>query len=455
MVDMDGASAAAPAEPESDPRAPAFVPAPAPPNKFSEIIANVARSARSGGSGARFSPTEAVPRVEKALGAQIGAILQHPEVRRLEVAWRSLSFLIERARSHSGIRFDVISARSGDAAAALERGIRQGASVEPPVSCALVDITVNGTPTSFAELEAVAMVAENHAVPTLVNGSAALLGVSHLGEVERLDNKGNLFSSPKQVPWQSAAAKGCMRWVTIVMNGALARAPYDKASSRVREAVIQENPADAGGHVWLSPAHVASTLIVQSFRDTGWPCRIVGHRSGGLVENLPVREVKSHLEGDEGVAIPTEGFVSTDSQRELAKAGVLLLASAPNSDAVYVLSAPTAYVPPPKRTYDSATTEPETRFDRVSLVDQLFVARIAQFLRTLCSKLPADSDPAEVQPVVEGALWALFENAPPASTEITVTAKGGSEGTTVEVAVRPRRFLGVSAEEIGMEIPLG
>jgi type VI secretion system protein ImpC len=393
--------------------------------------------------------------VEKALGAQLGAILQHPEVRRLEVAWRSLSMLVERARSHSGIRFDVVSARPEDAAAALERGIRQGASAEPPVSCAIVNVTADGTVASFSQLEAIATVAESYAVPTVVNGSAALLGVSHLGEVERLDNKGNLFSTPKQVRWQSAAAKGAMRWVTIAMNGALARAPYDKSSSRVREAVIQEYPADEGGHVWLSPAHIVGTLITTSFRDTGWPCRIVGHRSGGIVENLPVREVKSPLEGDEGVAIPTEAFVSTESQRELAKAGVLLLASAPNSDAVYVLNAPTAYVPPPKRTYDSATTEPEERFDRVPLVDQLFVARIAQFLRALCGKLPPDSPPAEVQPVIEGALWALFENAPPASTEIAVTAKGSNDGTTVEVTVRPRRFLGVAAEEISMEVPLG
>jgi type VI secretion system ImpC/EvpB family protein/type VI secretion system ImpB/VipA family protein len=453
LVDVDGSGAAVGAPQASGPLEPPASPALA--NKFSAIIADVARSARSGSAGARFSPTEAIQRVDKALGAQIGAILQHPEVRRLEVAWRSLSLLVERARQHSGIRFDVLSARPSDAAAALQRGIRQGASAEPPVSCAIVDITVDGTPASFSQLEAVATVAESYAVPTVVNGCAALLRLSHLGEAERLDNKGNLFSAPTQVLWQSAAAKPPMRWVTIAMNGALARAPYDKSSSRVREAAIQEFPADEGGYVWLSPAHLVGTLITASFRDTGWPCRIVGHRNGGIVENLPVREVTSHLEGDEGIAIPTEAFVSTETQRELAKAGVLLLASAPNSDAVYVLSAPTAYVPPPKRTYDSATTEPEVRFDRVPLVDQLFVARIAQFLRTLCGKLPPDSPPAEAQPVVEGALWALFDSAPPASTEITVTAKGGSEGTTVEVTVRPRRFLGVAAEEISMEVPLG
>jgi type VI secretion system protein ImpC len=168
-----------------------------------------------------------------------------------------------------------------------------------------------------------------------------------------------------------------------------------------------------------------------------------------------VHEVKGAYEGDEGVAIPTEAFASTDTQRELSKSGVLLLASAPNSDAVYVLAAPTAYVPPEKLTYDSPTAEPEERLERVSLVDQLFVARVVQFLRALCSKLPPDSDPAEVQPVVEGALWALFENAPPASIELAVKAGRGEGGAQIAVTVRPRRFLGVGLDEVSLELPLG
>jgi hypothetical protein len=132
-----------------------------------------------------------------------------------------------------------------------------------------------------------------------------------------------------------------------------------------------------------------------------------------------------------------------------------MMAAAANSDTVYVLHAPTAYVTPPKRTYDSDTTEPEVRLDRVSLGDQLFVARLAQFLRALCSKIPPDSDPAEVTPVVEGAVWALFEDAAPAGPQLTVKTNPGSGGGVVDVTVRPRRFLGVSIEEISLEMPLG
>lgn len=446
MVDMGGGGG----EPVT---APPVVPEAT--SKISAFIASVAKSARGAGAPKPLQPTEAIGRIEKALGLQIGAILQHPEVRRLEQAWRGVRFLVERTQKHTGIKIDVLSTPEAALAAALERGIKHNASTEPPVTFAVVDTVVDGTAASFARLEALAGIAEANTVPVIVNGSAKLLGLDDLSRVEKLDNKGGLFEAKQQAPWRAISAKHALRWVTIAMNGVLARGPYDKATSRVREAVVKELPDDAGSVVWMQPAWVVASLVLASFRDTGWPCRIVGARNGGIVDNLPVRELKGSFEGEEGVAIPTEAFTSTDSQRDLAKCGVLLLAAAPNSDSVYVLSAPTAYVTPPKRTYDSATTEPEDRLERVSLGDQLFVARLVQFLRALCSKLPASSPPAEAQSVIEAAIWALFENGPPAGPQLEVKGKAGSDGTVVQITVHPRRFLGVALEELSLEMPLG
>jgi predicted component of type VI protein secretion system len=233
------------------------------------------------------------------------------------------------------------------------------------------------------------------------------------------------------------------------MNGVLARTGYTKTTSRVRGAAIEELPGGAAATVWIPPAWAVGALAVQSFRDTGWPCRLVGPRSGGAIGDLPVHEVS----GDEGeaIAIPTEAFLSTESQRDLGKIGVLALAAAPNSDAAVVMHAATAYVTPPKRSYDGSTAEPELRLDRVALGDQLFVARLAQFLRALCAKIPGSSDAAQVQPVVEAAVWTLFEDAPPAGAELAVVVARGA----VRVTVRPRRFLGVALEEVALEVPLG
>jgi type VI secretion system ImpC/EvpB family protein/type VI secretion system ImpB/VipA family protein len=458
LLDMVDVTATPAAPLATSPRAPEPAAPPvaaAMPSKFSDLIAQVAHSGKSGGGGVR--PTEAIARVEKAIGAQIGAILQHPEVRRLEQAWRGLRLLTERAPNHSGVRIDVINARPDELADALARGVRSGAGTgaEPPISCAIVDLTVDGSALSFSRLEAVASAAEAYTIPVIVNAAPRLLGVDDLGGVEKLDNKAALFHAPHQAPWRAISAKPALRWVTMALNGVLSRGPYDKSTSRVRELAVKELPDDAGAWVWIAPAYAIGVLVLTSFKDTGWPCRVLGARGGGVVENLPVHHLKGEYEGEEGIAVPTEVFLSTDTQRELSKSGVLALASAPNSDAVYVQSAPTAYVTPPKRTYDSASTEPELRLDRVSLVDQLFVARVVQFLRALCSKLPPSSDPGEAGELVQGALWALFEDATPGSVELAAKGAGHADGTVVQVMVRPRRFLGVQLEEITLEMPLG
>ena len=160
---------------------------------------------------------------------------------------------------------------------------------------------------------------------------------------------------------------------------------------------------------------------------------------------------------DDGVpiAIPTQAFISTETQRELSRIGILALSSAPNSDAVYLHTAPTAYVKPDKKTYDIAGEELENRPPAMSLVDQLFVARLVQFARAICSKLPRETSSAEAQEILAAATWALFEKAPPSGPSLKVTVSHDSDGPVARFIVEPRRFLGVSLEEFSFEMPIG
>ncbi|MBL8741388.1 MAG: type VI secretion system contractile sheath large subunit, partial [Myxococcales bacterium] len=338
MVDVPGSSAT-----------PAADEAPRNDDRIASIIAQVALGGKARGGRGKTG----IPMVEEAIGMQLGAILQHPEVRRLERAYRSLNFLAERSQRVPGVLIDVLGIPAEGVAAGLRRAV--GKPQEVPFTIAIADVEIDGSTKSFTELEAIAEIAEGACCPTFVNGTEKLLGVGDLARVDKLDSKLNLFTAPHRAPWRSTANKLALRWVTIALNGVLLRAPYDKQTSRVREATIQEVPNDHEAFVWLPPAYAVAAATVVSFKDTGWPARITGARHG-QIENLLVREVE-----DDGVpvAIPTQAFISTESQRELSRIGILALASAPNSDAAYIHSAPTAYVQPDKKTYDSASTEPE------------------------------------------------------------------------------------------------
>ncbi len=421
-----------------------------PKTQFGALIAAVAHSGK-GQPGAR--PDEAIALVDRALSVQLGAILQHPELRRLEEAWRGLYFLA--SRTPKSARLEVVSARPDAAAEALERAINAGAGIEPPVTAAVVDIVVEGDATSFTLLRALAEVGETHTVPILTNASAGIFGHETLEDVDRLDNKKGLFDAPERAPWRAEAGRPAMLWVSLALNRVLARPAYDKRSSRIREASVEELPGDeASAAVWMQPCWALASLVMRSFDKTGWPCRVTGAPDGGIIEDLTVREIDVHS-GSERIAIPTEVFFSTETQRALGRIGLTALASQPNNDAAYLLSAATAYVPPPKRTHDYDTSEPEMRYPQTPLGDQLFVARLAQFLHALGSRLAASAPADQIRKILEAALWEMFDTARSTGPELTIDVNEKDGALSVSVTVRPRRFCGVQMEEISLGVPLG
>ncbi len=442
----------------------------APPGPVAEPAADPTPGGAAGGSGSRFGkfiamvahsgkdrpgadPAEGIRIVEKAFGVQLGAIVQHEEMRRLEMAWRGIAFLAARTPKHDTV-LEVVCARPDDAPDALQRAIDHAAGVSPPVTFAVVDVSADGDAASLSRLRKLADVGEANVVPIITNTSAGLLGRGDLDDIDRLDNKKGLFEKPERAPWRAEANRPAMLWVSLALNRVLGRKAYDKRTSRIREATVEELPNDETATVWMNPCWAVASLATKSFEKHGWPCGITGVRDGGMIEDLPVHEVAvSTYDGSEKVAIPNEVFFSTETQRALGRLGVLALAAQPNNDACYLISAATGYVPPPKRTQDYDTAEDQVRLPQASLVDQLFVARLAQFLQLLGSKLGGDNARADIGKVLEAALWELFKNAPP-TMEINVNVNEQDGRLAAAVTVKPRRFLGVSMEEVTLGIPL-
>lgn len=451
MVDMGTSSsddAVATPEPSTVP-----VAAPAPAGDKSRFGKFIAMVAHSGKDRPGANPSEGIRLIEKAFSVQLGAIVQHEEFRRLERAWRGISFLASRTPKHDA-KLEVMCARPDDVAEALQRAIDHAPGISPPVTFAVVDVTADGDAASFARLRKLADIGEANVVPIITNTSAGLFGRDDLSDIDRLDNKQGLFDDPARAPWRSEANRPAMLWIALALNRVLSRKAYDKRTSRIREATIEELPNDDTATVWMNPCWAVASLATKSFEKHGWPCGITGVRDGGLIEDLPVREVEvASYDGAEKVAIPNEVFFSTETQRALGRLGVLALAAQPNQDSCYLINAATAYVPPPKRTQDYDTAEDQVRLPQASLVDQLFVARLAQFLQALGTKISGSNAPNDIKQVLEAAIWELFKSGP-SGMEITVDINDQGGRVNAAVTVRPRRFLGVSMEEITLGVPL-
>lgn len=408
------------------------------PNEMSRIVAAIARSAREGGAPAPRAVVGTAPeRLEAAFQRLLSSILRHPEVRRLERAWRGLRLLVEHSDKTAGVEVDLLCA-SGDQ---IEEALVRLADVNvtrAPVDLLVIDRVLEPTAADLGALERWAARAEAMLAPLVVGGRPEMLGGASLAAVARSTSAGSSSDDARAVATRAVSAREASRWVCVVLNDPLVRAPYTAATARQEDPPFEEDPRDPDANVFASGAFVVAALCARSFTRLGWPTAITGGRDG-LLGHLPVHTVN---EGGAEAAIALEALPSEDAVREVARAGLTMLTCAANSDAAVLMRAPVLHR---AGAGSGATT--------ATLADQLFVGRFARAVQQVASAIPAGTDAGRAEEVARLTLMELFGRAAPSGPEVIV--KVDAARAQMAVTVRPRRFAGIALEEITLGAALG
>jgi predicted component of type VI protein secretion system len=358
-------------------------------------------------------------------------------VRRLEQSWRGLRLLVESCERKSGVEVDVLCAGRDGVGDALRR-LGEPEGERAPVDLVVVDQRIETSAADLARLEAWAGLAETLYAPLLVAGHPAMVGQDSVERIGRSTSALSTSDDPRAIAVRAIASNESSRWVAVVLNDPLVRAPHTQATSRQVQPPYEEDASDLGTLVFTSGAYVVAALCARSFARLHWPTAILGARDG-ILGNLPVRTV--HERGHEA-AIPLETAPSEDAVREMAKAGLVLLTCAPNSDSVVLSRAPTLH-------RDKGGEAPSSG----TLADQLFVGRFARAVQQVASAIPVGSDPQKAADVARIALRELFDRAAPPGPEIA--AQVDPQRNALTVTIRPRRFAGISLEELTLGAALG
>ena len=402
---FDKVAVAVPGDPSPQKSA---APAKAAPTAFSALVAAVAAGGSGGGARAVVVGTS-LERVERAFGGILREVLRHPEVHRLERAWRGLRLLVDHADARAGVEIDVIPVAAEGVAGALRRLFeRPGAvALRAPIDLLVVDDEVGASERDSKRLRAWAELAMEHHTPLVVNGEASLIG--------------------REAPTEEAC-----RWVAVAVNGPLVRPAYTSSSHRLSDMPFREDPEGGEAHVFAGPAMAIAALSAESYVRTGWPSAIVGPRDG-VIASLPVHEVD---EAGQRLSIPIEVFVDDAIVKKAARAGIALFACAPNHDSAILACAPMFH--------ERAESPDET------LGNQLFVGRFASAVEQIAGALPPGISPTAGASAVESALGELFRDRSPAGPEIEARIVG----QRLEVTIRPRRVAGITLQELTLGAPL-
>ncbi len=352
--------------------------------------------------------------LDQMLGAQVDAILHHPEFQRLEAVWRGVKFLIDRTDFREPIQIELLHAPKEQLAEIFERDVFQPESeesAESPVSIIVADYFFDRSRQDMELLHELAEKAERLQTPMVAAVGPAFFGMESVDQLKQVDALGNIFDQAEYVKWRSFRQGSSSRWLALLFNRFLLRLPYGPEQGRVKSFVFQEAIRADSSLLWGNPVWGLASLITASFARTGWAGEITGAR-GGLIEDLPLREIKGR--GGEKGHIPLEALISEEHRIDLAESGIVALTGRINTDAIVMPFVPSVHrperYPDPRETALSAA--------RAAFPYQLVAGRLSQlvgliaggmgegkssvaiekvFMERLTSSLSISSEAVEVQ----------------------------------------------------------
>jgi type VI secretion system protein ImpC len=349
---------------------------------------------------------------DRVLSDRMNDILAHPEFSRLETAWRSLKFLVDRTDFRSPIRLQVVAARKEDLLKVLNFLIEEAEVAETPVAAVITDFEFDSSAPDMDLLRQAAQLAEQLMAPLVANVGAKFFGKPSPSDVAAIPVLSSHMESAPFVKWTGLRESGISRWLGVTFNRFLLRGRFDESSS----GKLPFDFHDRGDGVWGNASWAVASLLVRSFASSQWCGHITGIQGGGLVDDLPLHSWR--FPSGEETRAPLQTLFLHGREADFADEGFLVFQSGQDQDMAVLLRAPTAHKP--ERYPDPRDTEAARL--RATLAYQLVAGRFAHYLGMLLRKHSSLASASELQNAIVQGLRAHL-------------GKGGAGGN-VDVALQ-------------------
>jgi type VI secretion system protein ImpC len=290
--------------------------------------------------------------IDRRLSAQMNEILHDKQFQSMESAWRGLKLLIDRTDFRENVIVEFLNVTKDelldDFLDAPEIPLSNlykhvytaeyGQFGGKPVGTMIGNYYFEPTAIDMRLLQNIAAVATMAHAPFLAAAAPEFFGLKSFERLPALKDLHDIFSGTRYTKWQAFRESEDARYVGLTVPRFLLRQPYDPEENPVRAFVFKEDVD--GKHenfLWGNTAFAFATRITESFAKYRWAANIIGPRSGGAVEDLPVHLYEAL--GDIEMKIPTEVLISDRREYELAEQGFIALTMRKGSDNAAFFSA--------------------------------------------------------------------------------------------------------------------
>jgi type VI secretion system protein ImpC len=295
---------------------------------------------------------EMIAEIDKKLSLQLDAILHHPEVQKLESAWRSVKYLVDNTDFRENIKLEILNVSKDDlledfedAPEIVKSGLYKTAYTAEygqfggqPYAAIVGNYKFGPGPQDIKLLQNLASVGAMSHAPFLAAAGEEMFGVEDFSEVPNLKDLKSIFEGPQYTKWQSFRESEDARYVGLTAPRFLLRLPYGQDTQPVKSFNYEENvSADHNDYLWGNAAFPFAARLTDSFAKFRWCANIIGPQGGGAVEDLPLHQYEAM--GAIQTKIPTEVLISERREYELAEEGFIGLTMRKGSDNAAFFSA--------------------------------------------------------------------------------------------------------------------
>ncbi len=293
-----------------------------------------------------------IAEIDKKLSRQLDEIIHHPEFQKLESAWRSLKFLVDRTNFRENIKIEVLNVSKEDLLDDFEdapeipkSGLYKivytneyGQFGGQPYAALIGNYQFGPGPQDIKLLQYIASVAAMAHAPFISGAAPSMFGIDDFTELPKLKDLKSIFEGPQYIKWQSFRESEDSRYVGLTVPRFLLRLPYGPETQPVKSFNYEENVVDNHqNYLWGNTAFAFATTLTDSFAKYRWCANIIGPKGGGAIEDLPLHQYEAM--GEIQTKIPTEVLISERREYELAEEGFIALTMRKGSDNACFFSA--------------------------------------------------------------------------------------------------------------------
>ncbi len=403
---------------------------------------------------------QAIKKLDDALSKQLAAVLQHPDLQKLEGSYRGLRHLVFSSETSSKLKIKVMSATKAEVAKDLAKAIEfdqsalfkklyeaeYGSPGGEPYGALVGDYEFANHPDDLEMLGSLSNVAAAAFCPFISAASPKLMGFDSWTDLSKPRDLEKIFDSVEYVQWSSFRESEDSRFVVLTLPRVLSRLPYGAATKPIEEFDFEEVELDEKGrskpvanskYTWMNAAYVLGTKMTDAFAQFGWCTAIRGAEGGGKVEGLPAHIFMSD-DGDPDLKCPTEIGITDRREAELDKLGFLTLCHYKNTD--YAVFFGSASAQKPKKYDRPEATSNAAISARITYL--LAASRFAHYIKVIArDKIGSFAEASDVEAQLQR--WILnYINANPDAGQALKSRYPLSEAkvTVSEIPGRPGSY---------------